>query len=72
MVEQGNHLEFTPRLPSQWEGLSFRLRRHGSTLRVDVDPNGLTLTVLAGSGVPIRVGDAVVLVTADEPLRLDR
>jgi len=72
MVEQGNHLEFAPRLPSSWDGLGFRLQRHGSTLQVDVDPEGLTLTVLAGSGVPVQVGDDVVLVTTDEPLRIDR
>jgi alpha,alpha-trehalose phosphorylase len=72
MVEQGNHIEFTPRLPSGWDGVSFRLRRHGSTLRVDLDPDGMTLTVLAGSGVPVGIDDGVVLVTADEALRIDR
>jgi alpha,alpha-trehalose phosphorylase len=72
MVEQGNHLEFTPRLPAAWEGISFRLHRHGSTLQVDVDPDGLTLTVLAGSGVPVRANDDVVLVTADQPFHIAR
>ena len=72
MVEQGNHLEFTPRLPAGWEGLNFQLQRHGTTVRVDLDPDGLTLTVRAGSGVPVRNGDEVVLVTADEPLRIER
>ncbi len=72
MVEQGNHLEFSPRLPSCWESLSFQLLRHGTTLRVDLDPDGVTLTVMAGSGVPVRTGDEVVLVTADEPLRIER
>ena len=72
MVEQGNHLEFAPRLPSAWDGLSFRLRRHGSFMQIDLDPAGLTLTVLTGSGVPVRIDDDVVLVTADETLRIDR
>jgi alpha,alpha-trehalose phosphorylase len=72
MVEQGNHLEFAPRLPSTWESLSFRLKRHGSLLQVDVDAAGLTLKVLAGSGVPVQVGDDVALVTCDEPLRIER
>ncbi len=72
MVEQGDHIEFAPRLPSSWEGVSFRLRRHGSILRIDLDPDGLTLTVLTGSGVPVCTGDEVVLVTADEPLRIER
>ncbi len=72
MVEQGNHLEFSPRLPSSWDSVSFRLRRHSSTVRVDLDPDGLTLTVLDGSGIPVHTGDEVVLVTADEPLRIER
>ena len=72
MVEQGNHLEFTPRLPAGWEGLNFQLQRHGTTIGVDLDPDGMTLTVRAGSGVPVRTGDEVVLVTADEPLRIER
>jgi alpha,alpha-trehalose phosphorylase len=72
MVEQGNYVEFTPRLPSTWDGVSFRLRRHGTTLLVDLDPKGVTLTVLGGSGVPVRVADDVTLVTVDQPLRIDR
>jgi len=72
MVEQGNHIEFSPRLPRSWDGLSFRLLRHGSSMRIDVDPDGLTVTVLTGSGVPVRTGDDVTLVTADEPLRIER
>jgi alpha,alpha-trehalose phosphorylase len=72
MVEQGNHLEFSPALPSCWESLSFQLLRHGTTLRIDLDPTGVTLTVVDGSGVPVRTGEDVVLVTADEPLRIER
>jgi alpha,alpha-trehalose phosphorylase len=72
MVEQGNHIEFTPRLPSCWESVRFRLRRHGSKMQIDVDPHGLTLTVLSGSGVPVRTGGDVILVTVDEPLRIGR
>jgi alpha,alpha-trehalose phosphorylase len=72
MVEQGNHVEFSPRLPASWDGVSFRLQRHGTTVRVDLDPDGLTLTVLSGNGLPVRTGDDLVLVTADEPLRIDR
>ena len=72
MVEQGDHLEFSPRLPTPWDGVTFHLLRHGSNLRVELDPDGLTLTVLSGSGVPIRDGDANVLVTMDEPYRIER
>jgi alpha,alpha-trehalose phosphorylase len=72
MVEQGDYLEFAPRLPAAWDGLSFHLERHGSKMRVDVDPGGLTFTVLNGSGVPVRHHDRVVLVVPDEPLRIER
>ena len=72
MVEQGNHIEFTPRLPAAWDSLRFRLSRHGSILQIDLDPDGLTVTVLTGSGVPVRTGDDVTLVTADTPLRIER
>ena len=72
MVEQGDHLEFSPRLPSAWDGVTFHLLRHGSRLRIDLDVEGLTLTVLTGGGVPIRHGDDSVLVTVDEPYRFPR
>ena len=72
MVEQGDHLEFSPRLPRSWDGVTFHLLRHGSKLRVELDPDGLTLTLLSGSGVPIRDGDENVLVTMDEPYRIAR
>jgi alpha,alpha-trehalose phosphorylase len=72
MVEQGDHLEFTPRLPAAWEAVSFHLHRHGSRLRVDLDPDGLTLSVVAGSGVPIRHDGVDLVVTAGAPLRIPR
>ncbi len=51
MVERGDHLEFTPRLPKAWDGVTFHLRRHRSTMRVDLDHDGCTLTVVDGLGV---------------------
>jgi alpha,alpha-trehalose phosphorylase len=72
MVEQGDYLEFAPRLPAAWDGLTFHLERHGSRMRVDVDAAGLTFTVLNGRGVPVRHDDRVMLVVPDEPLRIER
>jgi alpha,alpha-trehalose phosphorylase len=72
MVETGNHIEFSPRLPNAWDGLTFHLRRHGSRMRIDVDEDGLTVTVLDGGGIPVCRGEEVVLVTVDEPLRIPR
>ena len=69
MVEHGDHLEFTPRLPTSWDGVTFHLRRHGSTLRVDLDHERCTLTVVDGAGVPISDGDELIVVTPDTPVR---
>lgn len=72
MIERGNHIEFAPRLPADWHGLSFHLLRHGSKVLVDVDADGLTLTLVSGSNIAVcRDGD-IVLVTTDEPLRIPR
>jgi alpha,alpha-trehalose phosphorylase len=72
LVDQGEHLEFAPRLPAGWEGVTFHLQRHGSRLRIDLDPAGLTVTVVSGSGVPVRHGDTSVYVTPDAPYRIPR
>jgi trehalose/maltose hydrolase-like predicted phosphorylase len=72
MTEQGDHLEFAPRLPAAWDGLTFHLLRHGSRMRVDVDVDGLTLSVLDGDGVPVRTDGELVVAHVDEPLRIPR
>jgi trehalose/maltose hydrolase-like predicted phosphorylase len=70
MVERGDRLEFKPRLPARWESATFRLRRHGSTLQVDLDPSGCTLSLVDGVGVVVGVGEETVVVTADAPLSI--
>ena len=70
MVEQGDHLEFSPKLPASWDAVTFHLLRHGSRLRVELDADGLTLTVLDGAGVPVRNGEHNVLVSVDQPYRI--
>ena len=72
MVERGDRLEFSPRLPAVWSGLTFHLTRHGSKVRVDLDHDGCTLTLVDGLGVPIGIDDEIVIVTADNPLRIGR
>jgi alpha,alpha-trehalose phosphorylase len=72
MVDQGDHVEFSPRLPKTWDGVTFRMTRHGSRLSVDLDVDGMTLTVLDGPGVMVGIDGEVVLVTADAPMRIDR
>ena len=70
MTEHGDHLEFAPRLPKAWEGVSFHHIRHGSRLRVDLDHDGCTLRLEDGSGVPIRVGDESLVVTEAQPVHI--
>ncbi|MBV1894049.1 MAG: glycoside hydrolase family 65 protein [Ilumatobacteraceae bacterium] len=71
MVERGDHLEFSPRLPLTWDGVTFHLLRHGSTLRVDLDPDGCTLTVLDGIGVPVLVDGHEFVILPDDPCRIE-
>ncbi len=70
MVERGDRVEFTPRLPAVWEGVAFHLTRHGSRLRVELDHNGCSLSLVDGLGVPVGIGDRIHVVTADAPLRI--
>jgi alpha,alpha-trehalose phosphorylase len=77
MVDRGDRLEFTPRLPAVWDGLTFKLHRHGSTVRVVLDHEGCTLTLADGVGVAVgrRSTDGTVeelVVTADNPVRIAR
>jgi len=68
--DTGTELRFEPRLPKAWNSMRFHLERHGSQLEVVVDADGATVTVLAGSPVPVRLGDQVRTVGVDEQLRI--
>ncbi|MGK0273983.1 MAG: alpha,alpha-trehalose phosphorylase [Ilumatobacter sp.] len=70
LVERGDFIEFTPRLPAAWDGITFHLTRHGSKVRVDLDHDGCTLTLDDGLGVPLRVDGERVVVSADNPVRI--
>ena len=74
LFDAGAALRFTPSLPSRWKGVSFRMRRHGSKLKVELDAGGATVTVLDGHPVPIEDGrhGAVVHVNAGESHRIPR
>jgi alpha,alpha-trehalose phosphorylase len=54
LYDLGTAVRFTPSLPSRWEHVSFRIRRHGSRLLVELDREGCTVTVLDGHPVPIE------------------
>jgi alpha,alpha-trehalose phosphorylase len=56
LFDHGYALQFAPSLPAAWEGLSFRMQRHGAKLAVELDPEGCSVTVLDGPPVPIITG----------------
>jgi alpha,alpha-trehalose phosphorylase len=70
--DDGVSLRFEPRLPKQWEGITFRILRHGAQIQVDVDSEGCTVTVLSGPGVPLRVDGAIVYLGPDAEHRIPR
>ena len=74
LFDAGTALRFTPSLPSRWEGVAFRMQRHGSKLHVELDRDGCTVTVLDGHPVPIEdgPGGAVVHVAPGESHRIPR
>jgi alpha,alpha-trehalose phosphorylase len=72
MHDDGERLRFTPRLPAAWTGVSFCLHRHGSDLRVSLDPDGATVQVESGNPVPIRCGRDVRDVPAGSSIRIPR
>ena len=72
MVETGELLSFAPRLPSCWSSVRFRVHRHGSTMEVELTPEGCTLRHVDGVGVPVRDGDARVVVHAGVVHRIPR
>ncbi|MCU0261237.1 MAG: glycoside hydrolase family 65 protein [Ilumatobacteraceae bacterium] len=72
LVDDGESWSFDPRLPSAWGRCTFRLRRHGTVVEVSLDPAGAEVTVLDGTGLPLRVGNQVVPLAPGESRRLPR
>jgi alpha,alpha-trehalose phosphorylase len=56
LFDHGYALQFSPRLPAVWQGLSFRMQRHGAKMLVELDAEGCTINVLDGPPVPIITG----------------
>ena len=70
MVDNGEWLRFEPRLPAGWDGMTFRLLRHGARLVVDVDQDGCTVRVETAPGAPIQTAEGVVRFDAGEQVRI--
>ncbi|MCU1361844.1 MAG: putative trehalose phosphorylase [Ilumatobacteraceae bacterium] len=72
MYDSGVSLKFSPNMPDVWQRLSFRIERHGSTMVVELDATGCTVTVTGGPPVPLDIGGDVVNVAAGSSQRIDR
>ncbi|MDQ0103179.1 trehalose/maltose hydrolase-like predicted phosphorylase [Paenarthrobacter nicotinovorans] len=58
MRDQGEVLRFDPRLPVEWDGLSFRLKVQGRLLAVELEQGSIALTLVPGpdySEEPLQV-----------------
>ncbi|MGI8946577.1 MAG: glycoside hydrolase family 65 protein [Ornithinimicrobium sp.] len=70
MRDYEDQLTFDPRVPKEWEQISWRLRWHGAQLSVSVSQDELRLQVLSGPAVgvtvrgePVDVGSEAVSIT---------
>ncbi len=72
LTDSGEALSFAPQLPRGWAAIECRLHRHGSSVDVVADPDGVTLRLADGVGVPVDLADGRrVAVTANAPLRIE-
>jgi alpha,alpha-trehalose phosphorylase len=71
MHDSGTSLRFSPRLPPGWDGITFRIERHGSRMVVDLDATGCTVTVVSGAPVPLAVDGMSVDVPVGASQRIE-
>ncbi|MGI9051248.1 MAG: glycoside hydrolase family 65 protein [Ilumatobacteraceae bacterium] len=53
LFDSGTSLQFTPSLPAAWEGMRFRMQRHGARMIVELDADGCTVTAIDGPPIPL-------------------
>jgi alpha,alpha-trehalose phosphorylase len=67
--DQGHMPFFDPRLPADWDALTFHLKVRGRLLLVELDGGALTLTVQSGGQLDVDVRGQVLRV-GPEPVRV--
>ncbi|QGF23976.1 glycoside hydrolase family 65 protein [Raineyella fluvialis] len=67
MRDHHGALAFDPRLPTRWESISFRLRRRGGAIRVELTRDALTVTLLEGTSESFSVRGEDYEVRDDAP-----
>jgi len=63
-------ITFDPRLPADWDELTFRVAIKGSRLRVDLAQEEIVFTIETGEGVTVAVRGDEVHVGPDAPVRV--
>jgi alpha,alpha-trehalose phosphorylase len=67
--DQGPVPFFDPRLPSEWQGLSFHLKIKGRLLFVELDSGSITLSISEGEPLDVDVRGQMLSVGGD-PVRV--
>ena len=67
--DQGAVPYFDPRLPAEWDGLSFHLKIQGRLLQIELVQGSITLTVREGAPLEVDVRGELLTVGGD-PLRV--
>jgi alpha,alpha-trehalose phosphorylase len=67
MRDHGGRLTFNPRLPVEWDRLTYRITVRGSRVRVDLAQDSLTFTVETGDGLDAWVHNQPIEVRPGEP-----
>jgi alpha,alpha-trehalose phosphorylase len=70
MRDYNGKINFDPRLPESWPGLTFQVTLRGTRVRVDLTSREITFTVVAGDLAELSVRDEHFTVTAGRPLRV--
>jgi len=70
MRDYNGKINFDPRLPESWPGLTFQVTLRGTQVRVDLTSREITFTVVAGDLAELSVRDEHFTVTAGRPLRV--
>ncbi len=70
MRDSEGDLTFDPRLPQEWESLTFRVQWRGSRLRVTVLPDAIELDAETGDGAQVVVRGEQVKVVPGEVARV--
>jgi alpha,alpha-trehalose phosphorylase len=66
--DHNGRFTFDPRLPDEWERLTFRLTLRGTRLRADLKPDSMTFTVEVGDEARVRVRGTDLVITPHSPV----